>query len=306
MVIMKKLSVGFILIAALASTLSADFRGKLEAKVVDAAGVPMEKVAVAIVSQISVSIRFDVTTDASGKFTQIGIQPGYYMVTFKKEGYVPVSREVHVMIDGTATLSVKLEKSEGTMARAISESDKLFLQGNTLFQAKNYTEAAAAYEAAVAKSGIQWGYYLNLGLTYKKLNQLDKAKAAFAKAVELNAESYSANKEYGETLALEGNYEEAKKPYQKAAELSPTDPDGQYNLGAVLANSGDSEGALAAYLKCISLKPDYAEAYYQVGTIYTGQNKKAEAIANLEKFLELAPTHEKAPLTKQILDILKK
>jgi len=303
---MKKFFSCLILVAALASTLAASIQGKVEGKVVDQAGVPLEKVAVAIVSQLTSSVRFDVVTDSNGKYTQIGIQPGYYMVSFKKEGYVPASKEIHVEIEETTRVDVKLEKSEAVMERAISESDRLFLKGNKLFQDKNYPEAAAAYEEAIAKSGIQWGYYLNLGLAYKKLDQKDKAKAAFAKAAELNPDSYSANKEYGENWAKDGNYEEAKKYYQKAAELSPSDPDAQYNLGAVLANQGDSEGALAAYLKCIALKADYAEAYYQVGTIYIGQNKKTEAISNLEKFLELAPNHEKAPLAKQLLDYLKK
>jgi len=323
---MKKFFSCFILIVALASTLAASVQGRVEGKVVDPAGAPLEKVAVAIVSQQTSAVRFDVVTDANGKFTQIGIQPGYYMISFKKEGYVPVSKEIHVEIEETTRVEVKLEKSETAMERAISESDRLFLKGNKLYQDKSYQEAAAAYEEAIAKSGIQWGYYLNLGLCYKKMwgttvsitnvsqnqarvtssNYQDLAKAAFAKAVELNPESYSANKEYGENLAKEGNYEEAKKYYQKAAELSPNDPDAQYNLGAVLANQGDSEGALAAYLKCIALKPDYAEAYYQVGTIYIGQNKKTEAITNLEKFLELAPNHEKAGLAKQLRDFLKK
>jgi len=303
---MKKFTAFLILFGALAWGLNASVQGRLSGKVMDAAGAPLEKVAVSIVSQSISGIRFDVTTDSAGKFSQVGLQPGYYMVTFKKEGFMPAAKEVHVEIDTPTALEVKLEKSETAMERAVSESDKLFLKGNKLYQEKNYQDAAAAYEEAIVKSATQWGYYFNLGLAFKKLDQKDKAETAFAKAVELNPESYSANREYGESLAKAQNFEAARKYYQKAAELSPTDPDAFYNLGLCLSKVEGPEAALVAYQKCLELRPDFPEAYYEIGTIAIGQNKKAEAIANLEKFLQLAPGHDKAGLAKQLLDYLKK
>ncbi len=303
---MKKIVLSLILAAGLVSTLGAAVQGRVEGKVTDPTGAPMEKVAVSIVSQITTAIRFNVNTDAAGKFTQIGLQPGYYVVSFKKDGYAPVSKEIHVAIEESTKLEVVLQPAAPALERTLSESDQLFLKGNKLYAEQNFAGAEAAYKEAIAKFDGQWGYYLNLGLAEKKLDKKDEAKAAFAKAVELNPDSYSANKEYGEILAKAGDFEGAKKYYQKATELSPTDPDAFYNLGACLANLGDTESALAAYQKCAALKPDYAEAYYQIGTIDIGLNKKAEAIASLEKFLELAPAHEKAGLAKQLLDYLKK
>lgn len=302
---MKKLSACLVLFGALACGLWADVQGKIEGTVVDQAGAPLEKVMVGVISQ-STGATLNAKTDASGRFAQIGLQPGYYMVSFKKEGFIPVSKEVHVGIQESSKLEVKLEKVEAALERTVSESDKLFLRGNKLYQEKDYAGAEAAYREAIAKSGTEWGYYLNLGLAEKKLDKRDEATAAFAKAVELNPESYSANKENGEVLAKAGNFEAAKKYYQKASELSPTDPDAFYNLGACLTNQSDNEGALAAFRKCVELKPDYAEAYYQIGTINISLNNKPEAIAGLEKFLELAPAHEKAGLAKQLLDYLKK
>lgn len=323
---MKKLSLCLILFGALACGLQASITGKAEGVVTDSAGSPLEKVTISIVSQVTSAVKFDVSTDAAGKFTQIGIQPGYYLISFKKDGFMPASKEIHVAIEESTKLQIQLEKVEAALERAVSESDRLFLKGNKLYQEKDYDGAEAAYKEAIAKSGTQWGYYFNLGLCYKKmwgseilitnvsqnqarvttLNYQDLAAAAFAKAVELNPESYSANKEYGEVQAKAGNFEAAKTYYRKASELSPTDPDAFYNLGACLTNQSENEAALAAFQKCVELKADYAEAYYQIGTINIGLNKKAEAIAGLEKFLELAPAHEKAALAKQLLDYLKK
>jgi len=129
---MKKFTALLILFGALVWGLGASVQGRLSGKVLDPAGAPLEKVAVNIVSQSLSSIRFDVTTDSAGKFSQVGLQPGYYMVTFKKEGFMPAAKEVHVEIDTPTALEIKLEKSEAAMERAVSESDKLFLRGNNL------------------------------------------------------------------------------------------------------------------------------------------------------------------------------
>jgi tetratricopeptide (TPR) repeat protein len=305
-VLMKNTLVCLLLTAALTCSLGASITGRVEGLVTDNAGTPLEKVAISIVPQLSSALKFEIFTDQAGKFVQIGIQPGYYMISFKKEGFMPVSQEVHVAIQESTKLAVKLEKAQAVLERAVSESDKLFLKGNALYQDKKYEEALIAYQEAIARSDTQWGYHLNLGLTYKKLEKKDEAKTAFAKAVELNPDSYSANKEYGEALAKDGCFEEAKKYYQKAADLSPQDPDALYSLGACLSNLHETEAALAAFQKSIALKSDYADAYYQIGTLYINLNKKAEAIANLEKFLELAPAHEKAALAKEFVDYLKK
>jgi len=284
----------------------AQFQGKIEGLVCDSEGNPLDKVSVAIVSQWSSAMHFEVTTKADGKFSQVGLQPGYYLISLKKAGFTPVSTEVRVRIAETTQLEIKMRTGSETLERAVSASDSLFLKGNSLYADKEYEEAAAAYREAIAKSGLQWGYHFNLGLALKKLGRPDESKAALLKALELNPESYSANREVGENLAKAGDFSAARPYYQKAVDLSPDDPDAQYNLGVCLTNLGEAETALAVFDKTIQLKADYADAYYQAGTILIGLNKKEEAIQSLEKFLALAPSHPQADLARQLLDFLKK
>jgi tetratricopeptide (TPR) repeat protein len=282
------------------------FQGRLEGIVTDSAGTPLAKVAVTVVSQRTTSMHYELTTDAAGKFIQIGMMPGYYQISFKKEGFLPKSAEVHVQIADVAKLDVRLEKGAEILEKAVSDADRLFLKGNKLYEENKYDEAVATFQEAIKLSAVNWGYFLNLGLAHKKLGKMDDALASFRKAVELNPESYSSNKELGEALGKAGSFEEAKAYYEKAVALSPEDPDAHFNLGACLINTGQTDEALSHFLKTTELKPDYADAYYQIGTIYIGQNKVPEAVASLEKFLTLAPNHEKAPLAKQLLEYLKK
>ena len=281
-------------------------QGKLMGVVRDGQGNPVEKASVHVVSTRTTSVAYNLTTNKEGRFLQVGIQPGYFQVTVKKDGYMPRTTEARVSLAGETNLEFKLDTADEIALRSISAADKVFLKGNQLYGEQKYAEAAAAYQEAIGMSQTNWGYFLNLGLAYKKLDNKDEAVAAFRKAVELSPETYSANKELGEALAKGSAFDEAKNYYQKAVDLSPDDPDAHYNLGACLTNTGEQDAALEHFLKTAALKPDYADAYYQMGTIYIGKNMVPEAVQSLEKFLELAPGHEKAPLAKQLLQYLKK
>jgi tetratricopeptide (TPR) repeat protein len=302
---LRKIAIVFAVLLITAAA-HAQLQGRIEGKVVDGAGNPLEKVEVTIVSAKLGSQKFDLKTDQAGRFTQIGLMPGFYVLNFKKAGFMPRAVEVKINIAEATKFEVKLEPAAAEVERTASESDRLFLKGNKLYGENNFSEAAAAYEEAIQMNQSQWAYYFNLGLTDKKMGKEKEARAAFARALELNPGSFSVTKELAESLAKSGSYEEAKTLYRKALEISVDDPDVFYNLGLCEISTGESGAALESFSRCIALKPDYADAYYQLGTLYIGQNKTQEAVQNLEKFLELAPGHEKAGVARQLLDYLKK
>jgi tetratricopeptide (TPR) repeat protein len=301
----KKLVLLFVLVS-LAASGWAQYQGRIEGKVFDNAGNPLEQVEVSVVSSKLSSQKFDLRSDRQGRFTQIGLSPGFYIINLKKEGFAPRSIEVKVSIAEATTLEIKLEAAAAEALRTMSESDELFVQGNKLYAENKFAAAAASYEEAVKLNTTHWAYHFNLGLAYKKMDKSEEARAAFSRAQELNPGSYSVTKELAESLAKAGKYEEAKVLYRKALEVSADEPDAFYNLGLCQVSTGEPEAALESFSKCIALKPDYADAYYQLGTVYIGQNKVKEAVESLEKFLELAPGHEKAGVAKQLLDYLKK
>jgi tetratricopeptide (TPR) repeat protein len=305
---MKALKAAAIALAILVSAVSAwaQYQGKIVGKIVDPEGRPIERAEVSIVSQRSSSLRYDLKTDKDGRFIQVGLTPGYYLVSVKKSGFAPASTEIHVGVAEQRDAEIALKSVAVEAEKSYSAADKAFLKGNKLLAEQRYGEAAVAFQDAIGLDPANWGYHLNLGLALKKAGQADEALAAFRKAADLNPESYSANKEAGEALAKSGQHAEAKTFYEKAVALSPDDPDAQYNLGVCQVNLGESEAALPHFEKAVELKPDYADAYYQMATILIRQNKVPEARAALEKFLALAPEHEKAGIARQLLEFLKK
>ena len=290
----------------LAASAWPQFQGKITGTVLDQAGNPVEKAEVMIVSQKTTTLRYELKTDAAGRFVQIGMMPGYFIMTVKKTGFAPASKEIHIGVAGDEAVEIKLMSAEAAAETSYSAADKAFLSGNKLYAEQKYAEAAAAYGEAIGLDPANWAYRLNLGLALKKSAKPEEALAAFRKAVELNPESYSANKEVGEILAKAGQFAEAKPFYEKAAGLSPDDPDAQYNLGACQVNLGESEAALPHFARAVELNPEFADAYYQMASILISQSKVPEAKAALEKFLALAPDHEKAAIARQLLEYLKK
>jgi tetratricopeptide (TPR) repeat protein len=301
-----KAAVAVLFVLALAIPAWSQYQGKIVGRVLDPEGKPVEKAEVSIVSQRSTSLRFNLKTDKDGRFIQVGIMPGYYMISVKKSAFAPGSKEVHVGVADLQEVEITIRSVAAEAEKSYSAAEKAFLKGNKLYAEQKYAESAAAYAEAIGLDPANWGYHLNLGLALKKSGKAEEALASFRKAVEINPESYSANKEAGETLAKSGQHAEAKTFYERAAGLSPDDPDAQFNLGVCQVNLGESEAALPRFQKAVELKPDFADAYYQMATILIGQNKVPEAKAALEKFLALAPDHEKAAIARQLLDFLKK
>jgi tetratricopeptide (TPR) repeat protein len=296
----------FCLVLLFSMNLWPDIEGKIEGIVTDSEGNPLAKVSVTIISSKMASRKFQVTTNKDGKFTQIGIWPGYYQVSFNLFGFAPQSQEVHVSIDESTRVDIKLEKAQEAAERSMSAADKLFLQGSNFYEKAQYKEAVSAYKEAIVLNATQWGYFFNLGLTYKKMENREASIEAFQEALKLNPRSFSCTMELGEAMAKNEDFEMAQTFYMKASELSPDDPDAYYNLGVVLTNLGNSEEALTYFLKTVGIQDDYADAYYQIGTISISKGQVADAVKNLEKFLELAPEHSNAKIAKQLLEYLKK
>lgn len=294
-----------VLLAALAAPSPAQVRGKIEGTITDAAGRPLDKVAVVILS-LRTSAKIELSTGKDGRFTQIGLEPGYFQVALSRPGFVGRTLELKVNIDDVTKFEIKLEAAEAALERALSDADRQFVKGNKLYADGQYGGAVEAYKEAARLNALQWAYHFNLGLAQKKLGQVPEAQTAFAKARELNPSSYAANKELAESLVRAGKTEEAGTYFLKAAEISPDDPDALYNLGVIQAATGDGAAAAISLEKCLELKPDYVEAYYQLGTVEVGLNKVQQAVNHLEKFLELAPDHDKAPIARQLVGALKK
>jgi protein O-mannosyl-transferase len=107
----------------------------------------------------------------------------------------------------------------------------------------------------------------NLGFSYERAGDIDKAINEFKKSVELNPSNYKAYTNLGTSYAQKENLELATVYLEKAIGIEPYYKAYNY-LGLVYARQGRFNESIVSFKNAIKLNPDFDEAYYNLGIIY--------------------------------------
>ncbi|MBL8911205.1 MAG: tetratricopeptide repeat protein [Archangium sp.] len=111
--------------------------------------------------------------------------------------------------------------------------------GTEAYDAQNFEEALARYDAAANEKPNDPVVQYNRGLALHKLNRNDEAKQAFNKALELDREGKLSSKIHynlGNVAAANGDKKEAIAEYRAALRKDPDDPLARHNLEVLLKN----------------------------------------------------------------------
>jgi tetratricopeptide (TPR) repeat protein len=191
-----------------------------------------------------------------------------------------------------------------------------FDEGTTLYNQGQYKQAAAMYEQALplAKDKNIPVVMARLAEAYSKAKEYDQAIATYQKALAANPDDASLHNNLGSVYATTGKLPQAQAEFEKAASLDPTNAGRYYfNIGAIMYNSGKMDDALTAFNKVISLDPKNAEAYYLKGQALMGKatmssDGKVKApdgtVEAFEQYLTLDPNGPNAAAAKAMIATL--
>ena len=98
------------------------------------------------------------------------------------------------------------------------------IKGNEEFKKKNYTAAVGLYTEGIKLDPSQDVLYSNRGLSYMNLNEPEKAKMDFSKAIELNPKNIKAMKRISYMLIQEGLLLEALIYLKKIRKIDREEP----------------------------------------------------------------------------------
>ena len=115
----------------------AQVQGKLMGVVKDSQGNPVEKAVVTVVSTKTSAVSYELTTNKEGRFLQVGIQPGYFQVSVKKDGYLPKSTEVRVSLAGETDIEIRLDTADEIALKTVSAADQVFPRGTGSMASRN-------------------------------------------------------------------------------------------------------------------------------------------------------------------------
>lgn len=168
-------------------------------------------------------------------------------------GCAAINERLDDLRSNRATRTEKVEAGEDAPAAAGETAEAPLTLIPDPYQAQSVQVPAAAQrlfqEAVVAMQSEDWqsaghtltrlvqeypklsGPYVNLGIAYWRLGQLDKAEEAFATAVKVNPKNTDAYNQHAVLLREQGRFEEAEKLYLEALDVWPHNPQSHRNLG---------------------------------------------------------------------------
>lgn len=117
-----------------------------------------------------------------------------------------------------------------------------------------------------------------LGDAYSQTHELEKAEAAYRKAVELDPSELSHERGLGQTLLAEEKYSDALVVYQKLADLMPDDSDVYLRLAQIYRELHQLDHAEENLLKARQYAPGSVEVMYNEAMLYEAQGRYEDAI----------------------------
>ena len=301
----------------LAAVLFAGAQARLKGKVTDAAGNPIEGVAVTLTTPNLRLFKVNLKTDKKGEYgTIVNDATMPYHLMFEKQGFVPYQADKKIPVGDTGVVDARLQTTAqaGEAVRAAAgvappspteQAAGVFNEGVDLLNAGNKAGAEAKFLEAVGKNpDLPQGWQALTALAYEKKDWA-KTLEYGQKAVDLDP---SLTQIYG-TLASaatqSGDKKAATEWQAKYEQANPATAESLYNKGIEAYNGKKIKDAEALLTKAVEAKPDFAIAHFWLGMASFNLNKKSAAKEHLEKYLELDPNGSEAATAKEILPLLK-
>ena len=140
---------------------------------------------------------------------------------------------------------------------------------------------------------IAWN---NIGGLYRAAGRVDDARAAFARAIEIDPNLAVAYRNLGNLEAQAGEFVTAAKLFRAAVSLGGPDADLLEKLGVSLANTGAHLEAITIFDRVTQLRPRCPIAWRHLGVTWSVLGRMPEAERALEQAVELEDTPGEAAL----------
>lgn len=137
----------------------------------------------------------------------------------------------------------------------------------------------------------------NRGVVELKTEQFDKATEFFSEAITMRENSSYAHYMLGFSLYMRNDLDGARNAFQRSLDLKPDNASAHLYLGNLAGAGRRYQQAEEHFLTALKLDSTLSEAYFNLSVVYLQQKKKKEALDYYAKALENGfqadPEHEK-------------
>lgn len=273
--------------------------GRLEGKVMDAAGQPLAGAAVKL--ELKGRGGTSLRSDTKGKWAILGLTGGEWEVEVSADGYV--SRRVTLSVAEQArrpALEIRLDAAAASAASpealgALARAEAAQREGR-LAEARSEYERLRALRPDLAGRIDQ-----QLGLGYVQEGDYARAFEYLARALSAEPDSLALR-----PAAVQAAFQ-SRQPDEARRLLAGADPAGiesadiAFNFGVGLLNAGATEQALPWLTRALALDAAYVDGYYRRGLAYLQLGRTQECRADLARVLELAPATPQGEMARKAL-----
>jgi serine/threonine-protein kinase len=141
---------------------------------------------------------------------------------------------------------------------------------------------------ALAHAGIAEAQWRRFRVS-RSAEDLDEARSACLRAIELDAELAPVHVMMGRIEAADGRDQKAIESFRLALKLDPRNPDAPRELASRFDALGQLQNAEGAYKTAIALRPRYWAVYNEMGAFKFRHGNYREAALYFEKVIRLTP-----------------
>lgn len=312
MLTVRGVSIVFLAAALLvSSTAIVGAQGRVSGSVKDEAGQPIKDATIKAENSSAVPPEFTSKSDDKGRWSMIGLQNGQWTFTVNAPGYGSASTREQISYLRTNPALDFVLKKQSNEAAALAGVNTKELQAelkaaDDLYAAQQWSEAAAAYKALIAKAPSLTRLNLQLGGAYRAMKDYDNAIAAFQEALKAEPDLERLRIEIGNTYMLKGDMDRAYETLSEAAKSTSASRELFYNLGEVEFNQGKTDEAAASYQKALDKDPTWVKPMFKLGLVALNKGDKEGTIAIMEKIIATDPTSSEAIQAQRLIKELKK
>ena len=208
----------------------------------------------------------------------------------------------------------RLDEARAALERALElepgNAAALAGLGQVELSEKRYDAAVERLEAGLAAAPAADRLHHPLGLAYRGLGDIDKARHHLGRRGKVGVKPADplidglVELKTGERVFLlrgqmafrAGRYDQAVTAFRAALAALPDSVRARVNLGSALAQAGDREAAVAIYREALELDPDNATARFNLGVLLAQAGDAAGAAKELATAVEAEPGDVEARL----------
>ncbi len=189
------------------------------------------------------------------------------------------------------------------LVRLAPVNDELWsFVGETAFELGDLETAKVAFRRVLELRGLHYETLIYLGTTLSDLGELDEAELVLRRALDMAPESFLPRFTLGALDVVRERFTQALPLLEAASKIEEL-PQVLYLIGVCRLNIRQTGRAISALRRAVELAPDYEDALYQLGLAYLRRGWTRQAMRTFQQVLDLDPQRLQYQETVRLLKL---